>query len=209
MLVHLPGITDLANLAVAHNDNAVRHGQGFLLVVGDIYEGDAQILLQFLDDNTQAYPDLGVQGAQRFVQQQHIRLDGDGAPQAYTLLLPATELRRVVVPPGTQPQQLQDLIHPFIDQFLRHLAHFQAESGVFPYGHVGKKGVGLEDNAEIPFLGDHVVDHLAIVNDIARGHLFEPRDEPQQGCFATPAGTEKTDELSRFDLQIDIVHRYQ
>jgi len=49
-LIHFPGGTDLANLSITHDDDAIRHGQGFLLIMGDIDEGDTQILLQFFQE---------------------------------------------------------------------------------------------------------------------------------------------------------------
>ena len=33
-------------MAIAHDDDPVRHGQGFVLVVGDIDEGQADALVQ-------------------------------------------------------------------------------------------------------------------------------------------------------------------
>ena len=39
------GGADLQNMAAAHHHDGIAHGEGLLLVVGDVEEGDAQALL--------------------------------------------------------------------------------------------------------------------------------------------------------------------
>ena len=39
---------DLLDLTAGHNNDGIRHGQGFLLIVGDVDEGDVHFTLQAL-----------------------------------------------------------------------------------------------------------------------------------------------------------------
>ena len=83
---------DLLDLALVHDHDGVAHGQGLLLVVGDIDKGDAHLLLDALELDLHILAQLQVQGAQRLVQQQHLgpvhQRPGNGHP----LLLAAGEL---------------------------------------------------------------------------------------------------------------------
>ena len=48
LVVDLGGGAHLFNAALVHHHNAIGHGKGFVLMVGDIDKGDAQGLLQSL-----------------------------------------------------------------------------------------------------------------------------------------------------------------
>src|SRR5699024_1895860 len=67
---HLGSIV-LLDDAVLHNHNAVTHGHGLGLVVGDIDEGGLQALVQAADFGTHGGAELGVQVGQGLVQQEH------------------------------------------------------------------------------------------------------------------------------------------
>ena len=47
-VINVLGGADLLDEAALHDDDAVGHGQGFFLVVGDVEEGDAKALMHFL-----------------------------------------------------------------------------------------------------------------------------------------------------------------
>jgi hypothetical protein len=61
--------------------------------VGDEDGGQAQLALDRPQGQAQLEPDLGVQGAEGFVQEQHLRLVGQGARQSHPLLLPPESCR--------------------------------------------------------------------------------------------------------------------
>ena len=92
MFIDFPGRTDLPDLAVSHDGDAVCQRQSFFLIMGDIDHGNAQFFLQFFDNGTQTYPDLGIQGAQGFIQQQHIGFYSNRPAQRHPLLLAAAQL---------------------------------------------------------------------------------------------------------------------
>ena len=49
LVVYLFRGADLLDDAVLHDDDAVGHGEGLFLVVGDVEEGDAQALMHLLE----------------------------------------------------------------------------------------------------------------------------------------------------------------
>ena len=87
----------LLDLAAVQQADAVGHDHGFVLVVGDKDGGNVQLLLDAADLHLQTLAQLGINGAQRLIQQQNFWPGDDGAGQCHTLLLAAGKLGRVGV----------------------------------------------------------------------------------------------------------------
>ncbi len=85
----------LDDLAVAHDGDAVGHGHGLFLVVGDDDEGQAEVLLQVHQLELRFLAQLLVERAERLVEQQHLRPLGERAGQRHALALAAGELVRL------------------------------------------------------------------------------------------------------------------
>ena len=93
----------LHDFPLAHDHDAVGQRHRFRLVVGDINPGHADLLLQVLEEGAGFQPQFGVEIAQRFVEQEDLRLIDDRPRQRRALLLPAGKLT------GTPRQQFADL----------------------------------------------------------------------------------------------------
>jgi hypothetical protein len=89
VLVQARGVVDLQRLAAEHHGNAIGQRQRLLLIVGDEDEGDADGPLQGAQLNLHLLAQLLVQGAERFVQQQHLRPFDQRPGQGDTLALAA------------------------------------------------------------------------------------------------------------------------
>ena len=83
---------DLQDLALAHDRDAVRHGEGFLLVMGHEDEGDAGFMLQALQLDLHVLAELVVQGRERLVEEQNLGCRGERPGQRHALLLAARDL---------------------------------------------------------------------------------------------------------------------
>ena len=97
LLVDLLRRAHLLDLALVHHHDAVGHLQRLFLVVGDEDRGDVQLVVQPAQPAPQLLAHLGVERAERLVQQQHLRLDRQRARQRHALPLAAGELRRIAV----------------------------------------------------------------------------------------------------------------
>ena len=86
---HLRAHETKANLALRHDDQAVRDGQRLLLVVRHHHGGEAELALQLADLDAHFLLQLGIEVRQRLVEQQHIGPDGERAGQRHALLLAA------------------------------------------------------------------------------------------------------------------------
>ena len=67
----------------------VRHGEGFRLVVGHENRGDTDPVLDRRQLDAHVFAQVGVERRERFVEQQHVGFDDDGARQRDALLLAA------------------------------------------------------------------------------------------------------------------------
>ena len=93
-LIHLAWRTQLFDPAVAHQGDAVGHGERFFLVVGHVDEGDAELAVELLELELHLLSQLQVECAQRFVEQQHPRAVHERPRERHPLLLSAGELPR-------------------------------------------------------------------------------------------------------------------
>ena len=110
--VDLSRRTDLLDRAAVHDHHSVADGQRLGLVVRDQDRRDVQLDLHAADLGAQLLSNLGVDGAQRLIEQQHSRLDRDGPGESHALLLAAGQLVRVATGHVGQPEQFEELRDP-------------------------------------------------------------------------------------------------
>ena len=72
MLVDLGGRADLLDPALVEHREAVAHRERLLLVVRDVDEGDAELLLDPLQLDLELLPELQVECAERLVEEQRL-----------------------------------------------------------------------------------------------------------------------------------------
>ena len=65
--------------------------------MGDVDEGDAELALQLAQLQLEVLAQLGVEGAEGLVEEQHARVQHQRASQRHPLLLPAGELGRAAL----------------------------------------------------------------------------------------------------------------
>ena len=96
-VVDVVGGADLLDRALAHDDDAVGELQRLFLVVGDEDGGVAGAVVDLAQPAAQFAAHLRVERAERLVEQQHARLDGQRAGQRHALALAAGQLRRIAL----------------------------------------------------------------------------------------------------------------
>ena len=67
LVINVDGGADLLDVSLIHDDDRVGHGEGLLLIVGDVDEGDAHLLLNLFQLDLHVLAQLQIQGAQRLV----------------------------------------------------------------------------------------------------------------------------------------------
>ena len=171
----------------------------------DVDEGDADLALQVLEFDLHLLAELEVEGAERFVEEQHLGSVDQCPGEGHPLLLAAGELV------GLAPFHTAHLDEPDrpVDQVgslvLVDPAHLEAESDVGPDVHVWEEGVTLEHGVDGTLVG-RTKAHLLTVNaQGALGGQFEAGDHAQGGRLAAARGAEEGKELAVRDSQVDVV----
>ena len=83
-----------------HDRDLVGHRHGLLLVVRDVHERDADLLLDALELDLELAAQAQVERAERLVEQERARAVDERAGERDALLLAAGELRRACASPG-------------------------------------------------------------------------------------------------------------
>jgi len=89
--------TDLLNFSILHNDDLVRHGHSFNLVVGNIHHGGVQAQVQIGKFRPHLYAQFRVKVGKGLVKEEDFRVTDNGASYRDTLPLTAGEGLRFTV----------------------------------------------------------------------------------------------------------------
>ena len=165
------------------------------------------LLVQAAQPLAQLGADARVEGAERLVEQQHLRLDRERAGESHALPLAAGELGRIAAGERLQLHELEQLSDAGVDLLLRPLADRQAERDVVAHRHVLERGVVLEDEADAALLRRDPGRVLAEDHDLALVRLLESRDDAEQRGLAASARAEERGQRARFDVERHVFER--
>ena len=161
--------------------------------------------MQLAQPGPELLADLGVEGPERLVEQEHPRLDGQGPGQGHALALPAGELGGVPVRQVRDAHQIEQFVDPRPDLGLGTAPDLEPEGHVPTHRQVAEGRVVLEAEADPPVAhrnGGHV---LAVDLDGAGvGHL-QAGDDPQQGGLAAAARSKQGGQGPLGDLEGHVV----
>ncbi len=206
MLVHLARAPDLLDSPGVHDRDPVGHCQCFLLVVRDVHERRAELVLDPLQLQLHLLSQLDVQGPERLVEQERGRAVDKGSRECDALLLAAREL------PGPAPLQafeLDDLEHQgdsFTMLGARHALDLETEGHVVVDRHVREQRVLLEDHVHGAAICAYVGHVLALQQDPTLVRMFEPCDHSKRCRLATSTRAEQREELALFDRHRELRH---
>ena len=186
---------DLLDLTAGHNNDGIRHGQSFLLIVGDVDEGDVHFTLQALQLQLHLLAQLEVKRAERLVKQQDAGLVDQAAGNGHALLLSAGQLVDAAAFKALQADDLEHLEHLRADLILGHLFQAQTEGDVLKHVQV------LEHRVHRPLVRRHVGDVFAIKKDIARFRCYKAGNHTQGRRLAAARGAQEGDKLLVVDVQ--------
>ena len=170
--------------ALIHHHDPIGHLHGLLLVVGHDHGGDVHFIVEIAQPGPQLLTDLGIEGAERFIQQQHARLHRKGPGQGNPLALAAGELGWEAAAVALQLDKIEQFIDAAFNGVPFPAPQLQAKGHVLAHGAVLKQGKVLEDKAHLPVL-DGAFGGLFTGNpDAAAVASLQAGDQAQQGAFA-------------------------
>ena len=159
----------------------------------------------------QLLPYLGVERAERLVEQQHLRLDGEGARERHALALAAGELRRIPIAEVVELHELQQVRHLRRDlrvrRTMRSRPHAQAERDVLEDRHVTEERVVLKHEADAALADLPAGRILAVEEHAAAIGRLEPRHDAQQRRLAATRRPEQRHQLARAHLEAHVAER--
>ncbi|CFE43556.1 Uncharacterised protein [Mycobacterium tuberculosis] len=171
--------------------DAVGHIQRFGLIVGDQHRGDMHLVVQAAQPGTQLFAHLGIECAERLVEQQHLRIDRQRPGQRHPLSLPTGELIGVAALKSAQAHHLQQIVDLGLDLGLGALTDLQPERHVVTDSQVFERRVVLEDESDATPLWRHPGDVAAVDRDGSGVRLVEAGYGAQQRRLARTAGAQQ------------------
>ena len=112
MLVDLARAPDLLDAAAVHDRDPVGHRERLFLVVRDVDEGRAELVLDALQLELHLLAQLHVERSERLVEQERRRPVDERAGERDPLLLAAGELARAPALEALELDDPQHLVHP-------------------------------------------------------------------------------------------------
>ena len=213
------GGPSLQDAAAHHHCHAVRHGERFGLIVGDIDEGGLQATVQFGDFRAHVDAQGGVEVGERLIHQKGGRVAHKGAAKGSALALAARQLAGFALQKGGDLERLgclADLVHQSLvagagneraddRQALGagEVAQPERCGHVLGDGQVRVERVGLKDHGEVAIRRTDA-GHVLTADDDAPGiGAFEPCKDAQERGFAAAGRANEGDELALGNGQVD------
>ena len=203
-LVDLDGRADLLDPPRIHDGDAVAEAHGLALVMGDVEERDADLVVDHVELDEHPLAELEVEGGQRLVEEEHPGPVDEGPGDGDALFLPAREEVRLLCRLVGHADEAEHPVDLVVDLALRPLGDAQAEGDVLPDAHVREQGVALEDGVDLALFGGEVRDVLAVEEDAPRIRALEPGGDAQHRRLAAAARTEEGEDLAFPDLERNV-----
>src|SRR5260370_29297957 len=140
-------------VSLINHDDTVGELERLFLVVGDEDAGDLDLVVQSAEPAAKFLAHLGVERAERLVEEQHFWFDGERARECNPLTLAARELRRIPISKKIELHEFQQLVDAPRDLGLggpRSAGqHAKSERDVFEHRHVAEQRVMLKNETDL------------------------------------------------------------
>ena len=197
--------------ALVEDRDAIGELQRFFLVVGDEQGRVAGPIVDLAQPAAQVAPHLGIEGTERFVEQQHARLDGQRAGQRHPLPLAARKLGRIALAEARELHQLQQVGDAALDLGLGRprgaRPDLEAVGDVLRHVEMAEQRVVLEHEADAAVAHRQRRGVLVVEQDAAGRRRLQPGDQPQEGRLARARGAEQGHEFAGLHLKVEVAQR--
>ncbi len=187
-VIHDVRPVELLDAAGAHHGDPVGERHRLLLVVRHEDRGDAERLDELAELHLHAAAQLGVERVERFVEQQHARLQHDHARDGDALLLAAGELARIALLEASERDAGERRRHATLDLVPRDAPHPEAVADIAGDGEVRKERIALEDDADRPPVHRHRQRVRAVDQDAATVRPDEAAIQRRSVVLPQPEG---------------------
>ena len=166
--------------------DAVRHCQRLTLVMCDVDECQAHVLVNVLHLDLHLLAQLLVESAQRLVHEDDLGLEHESTRQGDALLLTTGELCRPAPLESREFHHGEGIGDLLLSGGLFNLVALQGKLEILVNRHVGKQGVVLENHTDIPLVRRHQAQRAPIEHNVAMGGRLEPGEHHECRRLARP-----------------------
>ena len=153
----------------------------------------------------QGFRSRHIQGGKRFVHQQHIRIDHQGAGETDPLAHSAGQFLGIGRLKAVQANQIDHRQRPLAPLRHQDTLRLQSQFYVFQHGQPRKQAEGLEHHADARHWPGH---WLAPVQDLAGAGRSQAADDPQQRGFAAAGAAQHRDDFAGTQAEVDVVEHH-
>ena len=192
-------------------DNADAVGQldGLVHVVGDEYDSLFCFFLERMDLVLQLGPGHGIQSGEGLIHQNDGGVHRKGPGYSHALLLPAGQLRGVLVAVGVRVQidHPEHLSHPLRDPLAGVAGDAHDQRNIFLHGQMGEEAAGLNDIAHQvgQLICFDAVHRRPIDEQLALLHIEQLVDALEKSGFSTAAGADENKKFTVLNGKIHVV----
>ena len=162
--------------------------------MGDIDKGDSQFIFQANQFVLHLLPQLQIQRAERFIEEQHSRFIHDGTGNRNSLLLPAGERIHGTFLIALQIHEFQGVLNFVPDVFFRLLPDTESKGNIVRNIHVRKQSILLKNRIELPFVCRKIRDILPFKKDTSLIRLLKSSNNSKCSRFSAARRPEQSHE---------------
>ena len=196
----------MVDVAFVEDQDAVAHGHGFDLVVGDVDGGGADAAVEALELFAGRGAELSVEIGKRLVEKEDGGLADDGAGQGDALAFTTGKFARLAVEKRADAEEAGGSFHFFLVLIFGDFLGFEGESDVFVDREMRVERIALKDHGDAAVTRRKIVDDLSADEDFAGGRIFEAGDHAEESGFAGAGGAEENEKLAFASFEGDIVY---
>ena len=177
--------------------------------MGNKDKGNADFVVESVKFYQKAGTEFCIQGGQRFVQKQHLRLVDESPGNGNPLSLSARKLVWFFVHVLFKLDKGKIFADLFFHDCIVSLFKTEGKSNIFKNRHVRKKRIGLKNRIGLPFVRRKTNNVFIIKKNSTVIRIFKTGNDTQQGCFATARRSKQGKKLALFNSKINVVKRYE
>ena len=165
---------DLLDGPLTHYGNSVTNRHRLFLIMGYIHSSNSQTILDFFDNIPHLNPKFGIKIRERFVHQQDIRFDGEGASQSDALLLATRKFFRHPVCIHIDFHKFHEFVCLLANGFLWHLSILKPKFNILTNIQMRENGIVLEYHTDIALCWVKFINPLVTKEEVSTFDTIEP-----------------------------------
>jgi hypothetical protein len=192
----------LLQLSLAHDRDAVTHGHGLDLIVGDVDRRRSEAILERADLGPGLHAQLRIEIGQGLVHEEGGRLAHDRPPHRDPLALAAGERARLALQELLQAEGLRGLLDALVDLRSRRPPQPERKRDVLVDRQMRVERIALEDHGDVAVAGRDVVHDPIPDSQHALADVLQARDHPKCCCLPAPGWADENHELTVGNLEV-------